>query len=109
MCTRKRLRLPFHVGHRAALEAVVIQAGLANAHHFGKLGAVQQVLQGGFLNTLVVRVHANRGPEVVEPGGQGMNLRELFQRGADAQGAVNLCLCHLGTNLDRADQRIGEN
>jgi hypothetical protein len=62
----KAVALPFHVGHGALAQTVIVEAGFANAHHFGQLGAGQQVVKRGFLHAFVVGVHAHGGPEVIE-------------------------------------------
>jgi hypothetical protein len=104
MWTRKALTLPGHLVHTALAQAVVVQPGLANAHHARQCGAAHQVFERGLLHAFVVGVHTHGGPEVVVAGGEVMHLWELFQRGADAQGTVHASLTHLGA---KGVERVG--
>ena len=62
----KAVALPLHIGHGALAQTVIVEAGFANAHHFGQFGAGQQVVERGLLHALVVRVYAHGGPKVIE-------------------------------------------
>src|SRR5690606_38343601 len=47
------------------------------------------------------------GPQGIAAHGQGMDLVELFQGGADAQGAVDACSPHGGKHLGRLLAQAG--
>src|SRR5690606_18680777 len=104
----KTLALPVHVGHGAPFQAVVVQAGFADADHAGQAAALKQVIQGGLLHAFVVWVHAHRGPEVVEALRQGMHLRKFFKRGADAQCAIHARISHVLADLIELVSVVGE-
>ena len=102
------LALPLHVSYAAAVEAVVVQAGLANALHARQAAEFQQFLQRGLFQTFGIGVYTSRRPEVVVAHGQCMHIRKFFQRGADDHGPVNLCFGHrLANGIDLFAQ-LGE-
>ena len=90
----KALALPFHVGHGAYAQPVIVEAGFSDADHPRQAAAPDKIVQAGFGHVFIVRVHTHRGPEVVIGQGQAMYLVEFFQRGADAQGPADLRLGH---------------
>jgi hypothetical protein len=61
----KAIALPSHVSKIAAIQAKVVQAGFANANHFGFGGQFQQTSQRGFCHAFVVGVHARGAEEAV--------------------------------------------
>ena len=91
---RKALALPGHVGNAAAIESVVVQPGFAQGHHPRQRGAVQQGLQIRLQHAFVVGVHAHRAPEVAVRRRECMHGRKFFQRGADAQRAIDVGVGH---------------
>jgi hypothetical protein len=104
----KALALPGHVFDAALAQAVVVQARLADADHAGQLTAADQVIDSGLLHAFVVGVHAHRGPDVRALLRHRVHLRELFQRGADAQGAVHLVGGHVGQHKVELALVVGE-
>ena len=56
----------------------------------------------------VVRVDADRAPQIVVRARQGVDGWKLFQRGADAQGPVDAGLCHRGTDLGKVGSELGK-
>ena len=102
------LTLPRHVGHAAPTQTVVVQPGFANRHHARQCGSRHQVGQLGFAYAFVVGVHAHRAPEVLVYPGQLVHRLELFQRGADAQGAVHLSSRHFAADVGQARAQLGK-
>ena len=104
----KAFALPFHVGHAALAQPVVVEPGFADANDFGQAGALQQVVQAGLLHIFVVGVHADGGPEVVVAGGKPVNAFKFFERGADTQGSVYLGILHGTPDLRQLRLQFGE-
>ncbi|MNS84018.1 hypothetical protein D3C72_1178270 [compost metagenome] len=99
------LALPFHVGDAAAIEPVVVEPGLAGAHHARMRGQCQQALERGVLALLIVRVHAHRGVQVRMLLGQRQHAREVLQRHRDAQRMGDLVGLHV---LEQLRQPLGQ-
>ena len=86
--------LPGHVGHTAPSKPVIVEPAFAHRHHPGQTPQAQQIIQAGLRHALVVGVNSHGCPKIIVLQGQFMNLGEFFQRGANAQGPVDLRLRH---------------
>ncbi len=94
----KALALPFEV----TLEAVVIQARLADGDDFRMVRQVDQLLHGRLRGVLVVGMHTDRGEDMGILLGQREHLRKVRQVDRHAQGMRDLVLGHLGQHLGHA-------
>ena len=53
----KTLALPSHIGHGSIAQAVIVQTGLTDGHHFGQPPTLKQIVERGFLHAFVVGVN----------------------------------------------------
>jgi hypothetical protein len=93
---RKALTLPGHVGRRAAVQAKVIEPGLADRDHLGLKRQRSQSVEVRLLNALAVWMNTGGAPEVVMRQRQAVHHIELLERGANHQRAVHQGLGHVG-------------
>ncbi len=92
----------------AAIQAEIVQAGFANAHHLGFGGQFEQTRQSGFSHAFVVGVYTHGAPKIVISGGQSMDLGKRLQGGGNDQGAIHLGLGHFSADLVHARSQLGE-
>jgi hypothetical protein len=105
----KAFALPAHVVlDGAAVQAVVVEPGLADADHARVGGQLHQFLEARLAHALVVGVHADRGPQLGVLLGQRQHLRELLQRGADADGLRHLRRAHLRQQFGELLPELGK-
>src|SRR5690606_1523875 len=69
-----------------ALQPVVVQAGFSNAHYFRMACQFNELLPLYRCRIRIVRVHSDRGVEVVVSFGQCQYARELLEGYADTEG-----------------------
>ena len=93
---RKALTLPGHVSGRAAVQAKVIEPGLADRHHLGLKRQRSQSIEVRLFNALIVWMHTGGAPEIVMCQRQSVHHIELLERGANHQRAVHQGLGHVG-------------
>ena len=104
----KTLTLPCHVGDCSVAQAVIVQAGFANAHHLGVVTDAQQIVQAGFLHIVFIGMHTGSAPKIVMRHGQSMYSGEGFQLGADQQGTRDLRIRHVLANLAQVGLQLRE-
>ena len=98
-------RVP-HVVYEAVMGGVGVvqeeEPGPVGAAASGGLDADRQVGHGRLGHAFVVRVHADRGPEIVVPERERVHGFELLERGADAQRTPNAGGRHRGADFGQS-------
>ena len=85
-----------------AAAPVVVEAGFADADHFGVACVLQKFVQAEFGGSFAVGVDADGGEEVVVLFGQCQHLGETFAAHADDEGLGDLVVRHVGEDFGQA-------
>ncbi len=101
----KALALPFHIRDRAAFQAVVVEAGLADRDHLRMLGQLDEFGETRLAHILVIRMHPDRRIHVLVLAGDREDRRQRLQVDRDAQRMRHRMAAHV---LEHLRQAVGE-